>query len=57
MWHVCGHVYVMLVRFISLQGWLLIRISTTLSDMSDTLFTAPLVEMHVSYLDDGLRDG
>jgi hypothetical protein len=45
----------MLVRFIPLQGWLLIWISTTLSDMSDSLFTAPLVEMHVYYYDDGLR--
>jgi hypothetical protein len=27
----------------------------TLSDMSDSLFTAPLVEMHVYYYVDGLR--
>jgi hypothetical protein len=25
----------------------------TLSDMSDSLFTAPLIEMHVYYYDDG----
>jgi hypothetical protein len=47
-------VYVMLVRFIPLQGCLLIRIPVTLSDMSDSWFTAPLIEMHVSY-DDGLH--
>jgi hypothetical protein len=40
-WPVRGHVYVVLVWFIPLQGWLLIQISTTLSDMSDSLFTAP----------------
>jgi hypothetical protein len=27
----------------------------TLSDMSDSLFTAPLVEMHVYYYDAGLK--
>jgi hypothetical protein len=47
----------MLVRFIPLQGWLLIQISVTFLDMSDSLFTAPLIEMHASYYDDGLRDG
>jgi hypothetical protein len=41
MWPVRGRVYVVLVRFIPLKGWLLIWISTTLSDMSDSLFTAP----------------
>jgi hypothetical protein len=46
-WPVRERVYVVLVMFIPLQGWLLIQISTTLSDMSDSLFTAPLVEMHV----------
>jgi hypothetical protein len=40
-WHVRGRVYVMLVRFIPLQGWLLIQISVILSDMSDSLFTVP----------------
>jgi hypothetical protein len=40
-WHVCGHTYVVLVRFIPMQDWLLIQISTTLLDMSDTLFNAP----------------
>jgi hypothetical protein len=40
-WPVRGHVDVVLVRFISLQGWLLIRISATLLDMSDSLFTSP----------------
>jgi hypothetical protein len=39
----------MLIRFIPLQGWLLIQIFATLSDMSDSLFTAPLVELHVYY--------
>jgi hypothetical protein len=29
------------IRFIPLQGWLLIRISATPSDMSDGLFAAP----------------
>jgi hypothetical protein len=53
MWPVRGCAYVVLVRFIPLQGWLLIQISVTLSDMSDSLFTAPLVEMHVYYYDDG----
>jgi hypothetical protein len=37
MWHVRGRAYVMLVRF---SPSLLIRISVTLSDMSDNLFTA-----------------
>jgi hypothetical protein len=41
----------MLARFIPLQVWLLIRISVALLDMSDSLFTAPLVEMHVYYYD------
>jgi hypothetical protein len=41
MWPVRGRAYVVLVRFIPLQDWLLIRISVTLSDMSDSLFTAP----------------
>jgi hypothetical protein len=41
MWPVRGRAYVMLVRFIPLQGWLLIQISATLSDMSDSLFSAP----------------
>jgi hypothetical protein len=53
MWPVRGCAYVVLVRFIPLHGWLLIQISVTLSDMSDSLFTAPLVEMHVYYYDDG----
>jgi hypothetical protein len=52
MWPVRRCVYVMLVRLIPLQGCLLIRISETLSDMSDSLFTAPLVELHVYYYDD-----
>jgi hypothetical protein len=56
MWPARGHAYVMLVRFIPLQGWLLIQISVTLSDMSDSLFTAPLIEMHAYYYDDG-QDG
>jgi hypothetical protein len=38
-WPVRGRTYVVLVKFIPLQGWLLIRISMTLSDMSDSLFT------------------
>jgi hypothetical protein len=38
-WPVRGHTYVVLVRFIPLLGWLLIRISVTLSNMSDSLFT------------------
>jgi hypothetical protein len=53
MWSVRGRAYVVLIRFIPLQGWLLIWISATLSDMSDSLITAPLVEMHVYYYDDG----
>jgi hypothetical protein len=40
-WLVRKHAYIMLVRFIPLQGWLLIQIFVTLSDMSDSLFTAP----------------
>jgi hypothetical protein len=36
-----GRAYVMLVRFIPLQGCLLIRISAPLLDMSDSMFTAP----------------
>jgi hypothetical protein len=55
MWPVRGHAYVVLVMFIPLHGWLLIRISTTLSDMCDSLFTPPLVEMHVYSYDDELR--
>jgi hypothetical protein len=39
-WSVRGRVYDMLVRFIALQDCLLIWISTLLSDMSDSLFTA-----------------
>jgi hypothetical protein len=54
MWPIRGRAYVILVRFISLQGWLLIQIYVILSDMSDSLFTAPLIEMHVYYNDDGL---
>jgi hypothetical protein len=41
-WHVRRRAYVVLVSFIPLQGLLLIRISTTLLDMSDSLFTAPI---------------
>jgi hypothetical protein len=52
-WPVRGCAYVMLVKFIPLQGWLLIQISTTLLDMSDSLFTVPFIEMHVYYYDDG----
>jgi hypothetical protein len=40
-WHVRGRVYIVLVRFIPLQGWLLIRIFVTLPDMSDSLLTTP----------------
>jgi hypothetical protein len=40
-WPFHGRVYVVLVSFIPLQGWLLIRISMALSDMSDSLFTTP----------------
>jgi hypothetical protein len=40
-WPIRGRAYVVLVRFIPLQCWLLIRIFTTLSNMSDSLFTAP----------------
>jgi hypothetical protein len=54
-WSICGRAYVMLVRFIPLLDWLLIRISVTLLDMSDSLFTIPLIEMHVYYYDDSLR--
>jgi hypothetical protein len=46
--HTCpvrGYVYVMLVP---LHGCLLIQISATLSDLSDSLFTAPLVVMQVT---------
>jgi hypothetical protein len=39
MWPVRGRTSVVLVRFIPMQGWLLIRISVTLSNMSDSLFT------------------
>jgi hypothetical protein len=46
-WPVRVHEYVLLVRFIPLQGWLLIWISMTLSDMSDSLFSTPPIEMHV----------
>jgi hypothetical protein len=40
-WPVYKCTYVMLVMFIPLQGLLLIWISAILSDMSDSLFTAP----------------
>jgi hypothetical protein len=40
-WSIRGRVYVTLVRSMPLQGLLLIQISVTLSDMSDSLFTAP----------------
>jgi hypothetical protein len=40
-WHVRGRGYVVLVRFVPLQGWLLIPISAALSDMNDSLFTTP----------------
>jgi hypothetical protein len=56
-YHTCpvrGHAYVVLVRFIPLHGWLLIQLSAILSDMSYSLFAAPLIIMHVSY-DDGLK--
>jgi hypothetical protein len=39
-WHVRGRAYVVLVRFIPLQGWWLSRISVSLSNTSDSLFTA-----------------
>jgi hypothetical protein len=52
-WPVHGHVYVVLVRFIPLQGWLLIQISATLSDMMIACSLPLLVEMHVYYYDDG----
>jgi hypothetical protein len=54
-WPIHERAYVTLVRFIPLQGWLLIHISATLSDMSDSLFTAPLMELHVYYYVDGIR--
>jgi hypothetical protein len=41
MWPIRERAYVVLIRFVPLQGWLLIRISAILSDMSDNLFTAP----------------
>jgi hypothetical protein len=41
MWHVRTHTYIVLVRFIPLQGLLLIRISATLSNMNDSFFTGP----------------
>jgi hypothetical protein len=53
-WPIRGLAYIVLVRFVPIQGLLLIRISMTLLDMSDSLFTTPLVEMHVLY-DDGLK--
>jgi hypothetical protein len=34
-WPVRGRAYIMLVKFIPMQGWLLIWISTTLLDMSE----------------------
>jgi hypothetical protein len=40
-WLVRRRAYVMLVRLIPQQGWLLIWISMTLRNMSDNLFTAP----------------
>jgi hypothetical protein len=46
-WPARGCTYVVLVGF-SPAG-LFIGISATLSDMSDNLFTAPLIVMHVSY--------
>jgi hypothetical protein len=39
-WFVCRRVYVVLVKSIPLHGLLLIWISTTLSDMSDSLFAS-----------------
>jgi hypothetical protein len=44
-----------LVWFIPLQGLLLIQMSMTLSDMSDSLFTAPTHRNACYYYDDGLR--
>jgi hypothetical protein len=41
MWSVRKRAYAVLVRIVPLQGWSLIRISMTLSDMSDSLFTVP----------------
>jgi hypothetical protein len=40
-WHVRVRAYIMLVRFIPLQSWLLIWISMILSNMSDSLFITP----------------
>jgi hypothetical protein len=54
-WPVHRHTYVVLVKLIPLQGWLLIRISMTILGMSDSLFTSAHVEMHVYHYDDGLR--
>jgi hypothetical protein len=41
MWLVRERAYVMLVTFSPLHGCLLVRVSATLSDMSDSFFTAP----------------
>jgi hypothetical protein len=41
MWPIHESAYVMLVRFIPLQGLLLIRIFAIVSDVNDSLFTAP----------------
>jgi hypothetical protein len=38
-WPVRGRAYIVLVRFIPLYDWLLIQISATLSNISDSLFT------------------
>jgi hypothetical protein len=45
MWPIRGHAYIVLVKFIPLWDLLVIQISMTLSDMSDSLFTAPLIEI------------
>jgi hypothetical protein len=39
-----------LVRFIPLQGWLLIRISVTLSDISDIFSVPTLIEILVNIM-------
>jgi hypothetical protein len=54
-WPVCGHVYVVLDKFIPLQGWLLIWIPLHSRIWVIASSLPPLIEMHVYYYDDGLR--
>jgi hypothetical protein len=50
MWPIRNRAYVVLVKFIPSQGWLLIQIFASLSDMSDSLLIVPTRRRWLSWL-------